>query len=109
MSQSNQWRKDHPERAKIARRKEKFKARYGITPEQYDQMVKEREGKCDICRRVPTGGGAVGTLNVDHDHDTNKIRGLLCWQCNIAIGYLQNDTERLANAIVYLFWGSSNP
>jgi hypothetical protein len=90
------------------RRKDKFKRRYGISPEQYDEMVKIRQGKCDICERTPSGGGSAGILNIDHVEKDGKIaiRGLLCWQCNVAIGYLKDDTDRLISAIVYLM---SNP
>ena len=98
------WRKRHPVETAIMRRKGKFKARYGITPEQYDQMVIDRNGKCDICKRIPNGKGSGAVLNVDHyvKNGIIIIRGLLCWQCNIAIGYLQHEILRLEAAIKYL-------
>jgi hypothetical protein len=102
------WKIRNPERAKVQRQREHFKSRYGITIEQYDAMVIKREGRCDICGRVPEGGGSTGRLNVDHYElvdGTKVIRGLLCWQCNIAIGYLQHDKVRLSKAIGYLDFG----
>lgn len=57
---------------------------YGITPEQYDAMYKLQGGRCYICRRK-----TQKRLAVDHDHDTGKVRGLLCasneWGCNHAV------------------------
>jgi len=41
-------------------------------------------------------------LQVDHCHKTNKIRGLLCLPCNVSLGYLEEDTERLLGLVDYL-------
>lgn len=101
-SQPTQWKHNNPDKTKLMRQREKFKARYGITVEQYDQMVIDRNGKCDICHKVPTGKGSAARLNVDHNHDTGEIRGLLCWQCNVAIGYLKDSIKVLQDAIQYL-------
>ena len=76
--------------------KEKFrhsvrKQRYGINKETYEAMVKEKEGKCDICGNIPTGRRT--TLHVDHDHITGLIRGLLCNNCNLGLGKLGDSRE----------------
>ena len=84
-------------RAKLAARKSVFKNQYGITPEQYDQMFLAQNGKCRICKRVSNK-----RLNVDHCHNTGKIRGLLCWNCNIGIGYMKHSVEILKTAVQYL-------
>lgn len=112
LSQPTQWKKDNPEKTKLMRQREKFKSRYGLTIEEYDEMVLQREGRCDICHRIPVGKGSAAKLNVDHFEKDGKIviRGLLCWQCNVAIGYLQHEILRLEAAITYLnIWGGSNP
>lgn len=69
--------------------------RYGLTPEQYDEMYAELEEKCPLCLRWHPA------LAVDHDHDTGEVRGLLCVGCNRALGYLENRTWR-KRAIAYL-------
>src|ERR1700745_2037320 len=54
-----------------------------ITVEQFLDMVEERHGKCDVCSDV------LGLkLDIDHDHATQKIRGLLCRSCNTTLGYM---------------------
>lgn len=74
--------------------------RYGLTPEEYDQMVAAQGGLCASCGDPPTAGDK---LCVDHCHDTGRIRGLLCRSCNLGIGYFRNDPARLQDAIVYLW------
>lgn len=68
---------------------------YGITQLQYDTMVKECESKCHIC-------GKISKLCVDHDHKTVGFRGLLCSNCNTAIGLMQDDPNLLKKAAEYL-------
>ena len=72
--------------------------KFNLTPEEYAQMLEEQNGVCAICNTPPT----TQRLAVDHDHETGKVRGLLCRKCNFGIGYLQDNVETLAQAIVYL-------
>ena len=66
-----------------------LKRMYGITLDDYRRMVSERCGLCDICGEPPTSG--IGQcLQVDHDHATGKVRGLLCWPCNRRLGHLEH-------------------
>jgi hypothetical protein len=69
---------------------------YGLTQPEFDRMAESQAGKCAICGTVPD------RLNVDHDHYTNRIRGLLCGSCNRMIGLAKDDPARLAAAITYL-------
>lgn len=71
----------------------------GLEPEDYDRMFEEQDGKCAICRKPEVSGKR---LAVDHDHETNRVRGLLCRNCNVALGLLKDDVERLQNAVCYL-------
>lgn len=83
---------------KVLMRRNNLKRLYGITPEQYEELLKSQDGVCAIC------GGTCITgrrLSVDHDHETNKIRGLLCSRCNFGIGQLDT-IEKLNNAVKYL-------
>jgi hypothetical protein len=74
---------------------------YGITLEQYDMLLAYQGGCCAICRRpaasVPT------RLNVDHDHKTRQVRGLLCPWCNHKrLPAMHDNVEYAANLTAYL-------
>lgn len=60
---------------------------YGLSPEMYDEMLAAQGGTCALChtpeRAVTRIGGRIRNLNVDHDHRTGKVRGLLCVKCNL--------------------------
>lgn len=81
-------------------RKEKghhLRLKYGITIEQYDEMLDAQNGSCAICKKPPVLGG--NRLCVDHDHSCcpgekscgNCVRGLLCVTCNAWLGFFEND------------------
>lgn len=84
-------REAHNARSERARKKRL----YGITQEQYDGMLAERDGRCDLC-------GEQRKLDVDHDHETNRIRGMLCRPCNTALGRLGDSAEGLRKALTYV-------
>lgn len=77
---------------------------YGMTLSEYESMVAVRGGLCDICHQPETSTlrGKVKALSVDHDHDTEVVRGLLCSNCNRALGYFKDDPVRVAEAAAYL-------
>jgi hypothetical protein len=77
-----------------------YERRYGITKEQRDEMF-EKQGKvCAICKS-PSPKSKTG-WHTDHDHATNKVRGILCHSCNTAMGSLQDKVEVLQSMIAYL-------
>lgn len=88
--------------ARRSTRKAQMKRTYGITLDDYDKMVADRGGACDICGCVPTEDTHKKSLCVDHDHETGEIRGLLCSACNAAIGLFKDDPAVLSKAIAYL-------
>lgn len=93
-----EWAKRNPRGATDAHRL-RF---YGLTPEQFDEMVEEQAGTCAICGQEPSDGKA---FNVDHDHETGLVRALLCGNCNRGLGSFADDPERLRSAAAYLdFW-----
>lgn len=94
------WKSDNPDKVRESRRRSQIKCRYGLTPEQYDQMVEEVGGKCPVCLRAPDYAGQPRRLAVDHDHQTGRIRGLLCWRCNGAVGIIGE--ENLHRLLEYL-------
>ena len=78
--------------------------KYGLTPEDYDRMIAEQDGKCAICGKAPgaTDGVDKNRLVIDHDHKTGKARALLCDFCNRGIGMFFDDPDLLTAAIAYL-------
>lgn len=71
----------------------------GITVERYWQLWNEQKGVCAICLEPERFGRA---LSIDHDHQTGVVRALLCNNCNIALGHMQDDETRLYAAARYL-------
>lgn len=84
-------------KAQLSRRR--TLAPYGITPEGYDSMLAEQDGRCAICRTLEPGRNF---FVVDHDHDTGKVRGLLCVKCNSGLGMFDDDPVVLMHATQYL-------
>lgn len=75
-----------------------IKSRYGITVEEYSKMYDDQKGLCAICGK---DNGDI-RLHVDHCHTTGKVRGLLCFLCNSALGKVKDDVAVLEKAILYL-------
>lgn len=82
------------------RRKYRLKTVYGITVEDYDRMYLEQFGRCKICDKHQQE--FTKRLYVDHCHITGKVRGLLCFNCNIAIGKLGDSPDICIKAAKYL-------
>ena len=72
--------------------------KYGLSLEDYNNMLDKQNHNCEIC--------SVSFLDnkhfIDHCHTTNKVRGLLCLNCNTGLGHFKDNTERLTQAINYL-------
>lgn len=75
--------------------------RFGITQEDYDRMFQMQEGKCKICGTQEINRDKK-YFCVDHNHETGEVRGLLCHNCNVAIGLMKDSPELLNKAINYL-------
>lgn len=74
--------------------------KYGISPERYAEMLAEQGDRCAICGTdTPAGKGGWHT---DHDHATNRVRGLLCHHCNLLLGHAKDDPAILRAAVDYL-------
>ena len=65
----------------------------------YERLFRDQGGRCAICTRIPD---IVGTLQVDHDHDTGEVRALLCRDCNLMIGFARECPDALVRAATYL-------
>lgn len=79
---------------------------YGITLEEYEALLAAQDGVCAVCgngdREVHYRSGKQRMLAVDHDHVTGRVRGLLCNNCNRALGLLKDDLQILRKMIDYL-------
>ena len=73
-----------------------MKAKYGITPEEYNQMYEFQQFGCAICRKP------FDKLDVDHNHKTGEVRDLLCETCNVIVGFLENHESLVIDAVEYL-------
>jgi hypothetical protein len=88
------WRQNNPDKIKDYR----YKFNYGLTIENIKDMLVFQEFKCKICSKLID----FDSKEVDHDHKTGKIRGLLCHVCNFLLGLVHDNVNHLQNAITYL-------
>ena len=76
-----------------------------FSTDRYEQMHKDQDGRCAICRceiRLYGKNRADGDACVDHDKASGLVRGLLCRRCNLGLGFLGDRAECLASATAYL-------
>jgi hypothetical protein len=78
--------------------------RFDMTLDDYNQMLVEQNGLCAICGKIELSKNQFGLrpLCVDHDHATNKVRGLLCSRCNCMLGNAKDSIDTLQKAVAYL-------
>lgn len=96
-----EWRKENPEKCK----NNDLLKMHKITLEEYNTLLKKQNGVCAICGNpeyVTMADGKPRNLAVDHNHETGKIRGLLCTNCNKGLGHFKDNIEKLKIAINYL-------
>jgi hypothetical protein len=106
------WQEENPERyreklkefkqspaGKRSDRKGHLRRKFGMSLEDYDELVEKQGGVCAVCGYPPDEGKS---FHIDHDHDSGRIRGLLCSRCNHAIGLLRDDPEVIESALTYL-------
>ena len=98
-------RKQRTERVKNkynpeVRRRYLLKKNYGLSLQDFDNMLKTQNYLCAICLDDKPGG--VGTWKIDHDHATGKVRGLLCNSCNTMLGHAKDSLDIIYSASLYL-------
>jgi hypothetical protein len=100
----NRWREQNPEQNRASRKATKVKLKYGLTPEDIEKLYVEQGGKCAICPKLLSfaKGPKSQRPHVDHDHESGKVRGLLCGQCNTGIGMFGDKPALLVAATAYL-------
>jgi hypothetical protein len=97
------WREANPERFAEMNRSHQRRNKYGISNQHFRVLLLVQEGRCAICGRTPEEASpGRPQLVVDHNHDTGKVRGLLCHPCNAGMGLLQDDIDTLEKALAYL-------
>lgn len=88
-------------RCKPCEKEMQLLSRHGITTKTWNTMLKNQDYKCKICGTAkPYGNRSV--FCVDHCHETGKIRGLLCDECNVGLGKFRDNISFLNKAIIYL-------
>lgn len=93
------WREANPDRV----REHALKSHYGLTVAEFDAMLATQDGGCAICGAISGRGNGSGlVLHVDHDHTTGAVRGLLCANCNKALGCFRDDPKLMIKAADYL-------
>lgn len=93
---AREWRANNKKSAKNS----DLKKHYGITTKQYEEMLTAQHGVCAICGKIETG--RFSNLAVDHCHKTGRIRGLLCSNCNKALGLFGDNPGLLRKAADYI-------
>lgn len=90
------WRENNPERQAHTMRKNI----YGLSKDNFIEIYQTQDGKCGACKKdIPTYGRDI---SVDHNHDTGQVRGLLCHNCNDALGKLKDNPETVLSLYEYI-------
>jgi predicted ATP-dependent endonuclease of OLD family len=100
---SKRYRDENPEKQK----KTQLRNKYGITLEQYQEMLTEQLSGCSICGKLIFENGKA--LAIDHNHNTKKVRKLLCSQCNSMLGYSKENPDTLIQGAIYLLKHQDEP
>lgn len=102
---AKEMRMKHTDKRRDQGRNSQLKLAYGISLADFREMLRIRNNKCDICGSEvfeKGGRGQSSLANVDHCHESGKIRGILCGKCNRAIGLLGDTTCSIQKALEYL-------
>ena len=92
-------KKDDPTYS-ASRRDRRIRHHYGISQEDYDALIDSQHGVCAGCGT--SDPGKHGVFDIDHDHQSGKVRGLLCSPCNRALGFLRDSAETAMNLARYI-------
>ena len=90
-----EWNKRNPENYKFNKFKSVLRKKYNLELVEYELMKSLQQDKCKICQKIVK-------LVVDHSHTTDRVRGLLCSNCNAGLGFFKDNEDFLKNALVYL-------
>ena len=101
-----EYQKKYRDNNKDKRKNVMLKIRFNLTLEEYNSMLEQQGGVCKLCGKEETArknnSEEKRMLAVDHDHDTGKVRGLLCAKCNVQLGHYEKTKLRAAEFERYL-------
>lgn len=98
-----EYRKKNREKYRAAHRARQIRGRYGIEAEEFDRLMIEQQGLCKICHvQMVIGGLDHDSVCIDHDHETGRVRGLLCHRCNLGLGGFRDKMALVQAALDYL-------
>jgi Recombination endonuclease VII len=105
LAKTKEWLEKNRMVDKLRKRRRKLQLRYGLTLEQYAQMLQNQKGLCAICQNPPKPNK---NLAVDHDHRTGQVRELLCSSCNMILGKIENKIGMIP-LFIYITRHSAKP
>lgn len=94
---TRKWAEENKERIKELYWSKHLRYKFKMTVTEYNEMLNKQKGICKICKLA-----CIKKLSIDHCHKTGKVRGLLCFKCNMGLGYFQDNKTLLNSAIKYL-------
>ena len=101
---SKVYYKEHKAEHRAVSRRYAMKKHYGMTEDDFNALYESQGGKCAICGKPlnKVGGARDQVAHIDHDHETGKVRGILCRLCNIGLGSFRDSLELMDKAKAYL-------
>lgn len=93
------WASLSAEEKRLYHRHFKLKSKYGISAEIFDEMVVKQRGLCKLCENPPPRGKI---LSIDHLHGTKTVRGLLCNNCNVLVGFVEKNLAMLEKVLAHI-------
>lgn len=94
----HKFQKNNAQDPKLRAKKHRIKHLYNLTLDEYEDLLLRYENKCGICKKKISDENVC----IDHCHNTGKVRGVLCSNCNTGIGMFEDNVSFLLNAIEYL-------
>lgn len=100
------WLCRNRQKANISAHAYRLQKLYGLSPQAFQVLLASQAGKCAICVSPLIVNGLLSekkfNVHVDHDHETGLVRGILCLNCNAALGFLKDSVELAERAATYL-------
>lgn len=101
LARYRKWRSENKRRDSEIHRRSKLKTLFGISEEDYEQLLVKQNGACAICEESAFSD-MTKRLSIDHCHTTGKVRGLLCGRCNRGLGLFKDSSGTMLRAVAYL-------
>lgn len=98
---TRRWVRNNPERARESARFSTIKRLYRLTAEEYRSLLASQNGKCAVCS-VDVTALPTKQIHVDHDHRTGAVRSILCYRCNLALGFVKESVVVVRALLAYV-------